>query len=787
VNAAARRWTVRTLRRRRRGVALLVVLTAVAGGVALTAAVGAHQSRIVVEQTMTEHRQPDVMSLGDFPGFDWHPIVRLPYVESYGLMAATVLCLQETGGLAKWGGAGSLCTQPPASGGWYRSIWRIDILEGRMPTRPLEIAINRRAQRKYGWRIGDHLHLAGVGPGRLEDIWSGRPRGPHPWGPTFDVTVTAVYRGEEAWRVLTGGLGEPGFVMSASFIPTYGHSIEYRNQAFLRLRGGEADVARLRRDVERITRNPAFPIRDVREGQRRVERGTEVEAVALTLFAVAVLAVGAVLMGVPLIRLVGSEDADARTLRSLGMARGALVLTLAAPGVVVGVLGAAGSVVVAVLASPLVPIGLARTFELHGGIKFDMAVLGLGALGIVLATSVASAVAAAAVVRSGRKVPRGAGHTVTALARLPLPPPMSFGVRMALERRPGADPILARSGLISAVIAVTAVVAAFAVHQAVADTIAHPERGGKTWELAYYPGIPEQALVDDPDVAGAARVTSAPVDIGGVTVPAYGIRQLRKPLHMVVLAGRAPVRDNEIAIAPSTAHLLHAGIGDLIRDGPRGARLMQVVGKALLVEDGGIAAYDEGVWTTAAGLKRLAPPQVQWTFYFVHVRPGANVARLRRRFEAAGGLIKEGWPPPAAQANLHTTRNVPAYLGMLLALLGAAAVGHTTATTGRRRRRDLAILQALGMSKRQVGSALAWQATTVALVGLVFGIPLGIMTGELAWHRIADSLPIAYVAPGVPPAAALVVPGALLVAAAVAAWPTRRAAHTHPATVLRAE
>jgi FtsX-like permease family len=786
VNAAARRWAARSLRHRWRPVALLVALTAVAGGAALTAAVGAHRSGIVVDQTMTEHRQPDVMSLGDFPGFDWRPIVHLPYVESYGLMAATVLCLNETGGLAKWG-AGALCTQPPASGGWYGSIWRLDILQGRMPTGPREIAINRLAERKYGWKLGRHLHVAGIRPGRLEDFWAGRARGLHAWGPTFDLTVTAVYRGEEAWRVLTGGLGEPGFVMSASFIPTYGQSLEYRNQAFLRLRHGEADVTRLRRDVLRITHNPAFPIRAVAEGQRRVERGTTVEAVALALFAAAIVAAAAALLGPALVRLVGSEDRDARTLWSLGMSRRSLVAALAVPGVVVGVLGAAGAVLIAIAASPLVPIGLARTFELHGGIKVDLPVLGLGALGIVLATSIASNVAAVVLVRRQRSAPRSASPFTTRLTRLPLPPAIALGVRMALERRSGTDSILVRSGLVAAVVGVTAVVAAFAVREAVADTIAHPERGGKTWELAYYPQVSEKAIADDPDVAGAAKVTNARVDLRGETVSAYGIRQLRRPLHMVVLAGRAPLRPDEIAIAPSTAHLLGVGIGDSVPGGPRGTRPVRVVGKALLVEDGGLTAYDEGVWTTEAGLKRLAPPQVDWTYYFVHVRQGANVAGLRRRLEAAGGVTNDGWPPPAAQANLHTTRNAPAFLGVLLALLGAAAVGHALVMTERRRRRDLAVLRALGMSKRQVRAVLAWQAATVALVGVAFGVPLGIVAGRLAWHWIASSMPLVYVSPGITVAAALVVPGALLVAAAAAAWPARRAAQARPATVLRAE
>jgi ABC-type lipoprotein release transport system permease subunit len=786
MNAAARRWAARTLRRRWRSVALLVVLTALAGGAALTATVGAHRSRIVVDQMMTEHRQPDVMSLPDAPGFDWRPIVRLPYVESYGLMAATVLCLNETGGLGKWG-AEALCTQPPVSGGWYRSIWRLDVLEGRMPTGPREIAINRLAQRKYGWKLGDRLHVAGIRPRRLEDFWAGRPRGSHSWGPTFEVTVTAVFRGEEAWRVLTGGLGQPGFVMSASFIPTYGHSLEYREQAFLRLRNGEADVARLRRDVARITHDPAFPIRDVQDGQRRVERGTTVEAVALALFAAAVLAAAAALLGPALIRLIGAEDGDARTLRSLGMARGSLVAALAAPGVVVGVLGAAGAVLIAVAASPLIPIGLARTFELHGGIKVDLPVLALGAFGIVLATALTAVAAAAVAVRRGRRAPGGAGRIAVALTRLPLPPSVALGVRMALERRPGADSILVRSGLIGAIVGVMAVVGAFTLRHAVAETLSHPERAGQTWEIAYYPGLSEKVIANDPDIAGAAKVTSAPVDLHGVPVPTYAIRPVGRPLHVVVLAGRSPVREDEIAIAPSTAHLLHVGIGDTVSGGPHGARRVRVVGRALLVEDGGHAAYDEGAWTTDAGLKRLAPPHVDWTYYFVHVRPGANVAQLRRRLEAAGGVVNEGWAPPAALANLHTTRNVPTFLGVLLALLAVGAVGHTLVTTERRRRRDLAVLRALGMSRGQARAVLAWQATTVAIVGLALGVPLGILAGHLVWRWIAASMPLAYVGPGVTLAAALVVPAALLVANAVAAWPARRAARARPATVLRAE
>lgn len=785
MNAAARRWAGSEVRRRWRPVVVLAFLTALAGGAALTAIIGAHRSAVVVDETMQEHRQPHVMSLPNLPGFDWTPIVDLPYVESYGLFAATALCLKETGGFAS---AKTLCTQPPVQGGWYDSIWRLDVLQGRMPTRPSEIAINRLAQHQYGWRVGTELRVLGVRPGRLEDLWAGRPRGRRPWGPTFEVTVAAVVRGEDAWRVISGGKGAAGFVMSRSFIPTYGHLLEYREQAFLRLRGGEGDVRRLHADITRITGDPAFPIRNVGDAQRRVERGTGIEAAALALFAAAVVTAAAVLLGQALFRLVNAGVGDAHTLRSLGMSRRAVVAALAAPGAVVGALGAVGAILIAVAASSRVPIGLARSFDLHAGTKVDLPMLGLGASIILVGLVLASLVTAALAIRAPqRAAARGLGRAAALAARLPLPPAVALGVRMALERRRGADSIPIRPGLIGAAVAVLAVVAAFTVRQGIVDTLSHPEWGGKTWELAYFPDLRAKAIANDEDVAGAAKVTHATVDLDGLPVPAYAFRPVGRPLEVVMLGGRAPRRDDEIALGPSTATALDVGVGDSLPAGSGAAGRVRVVGKALLVEEGGHAAYDEGAWTTPAGLERLEPQQIDWIFYFVHVRPGADIGRLRQRLAAAGGVPNDGWPPPAALDNLQTTQNVPSLLGALLALLGAGAVGHMLATTVRRRGHDLAVLRALGLSSRQTRLVLAAQASTVAVVGLALGIPLGVLAGHLIWRSITSSMPLAYVAPGFVLAAGLVIPAAFVVVNAVAVWPAHAAARIHAAAMLRAE
>ena len=74
-----------------------------------------------------------------------------------------------------------------------------------------------------------------------------------------------------------------------------------------------------------------------------------------------------------------------------------------------------------------------------------------------------------------------------------------------------------------------------------------------------------------------------------------------------------------------------------------------------------------------------------------------------------------------------------------------------------------------------------------AVVGLVFGIPLGIAFGRVVWRNLAESFPFVYSPPLALLATPLVIPIALLVANAVAAGPGRRASRIQPAAVLRSE
>jgi ABC-type antimicrobial peptide transport system permease subunit len=126
-------------------------------------------------------------------------------------------------------------------------------------------------------------------------------------------------------------------------------------------------------------------------------------------------------------------------------------------------------------------------------------------------------------------------------------------------------------------------------------------------------------------------------------------------------------------------------------------------------------------------------------------------------------------------------------LAVFLALLGAATVAHALVTTVRRRRFDLAVLRSIGFTRRQSRLSIAWQATLLAAVGLLVGVPLGIVVGRVVRRWVADDFPLVYVPPIEVIAVLLVVPIVLLVAQGLAAGPAHAATRIRPAQTLRTE
>jgi predicted lysophospholipase L1 biosynthesis ABC-type transport system permease subunit len=142
---------------------------------------------------------------------------------------------------------------------------------------------------------------------------------------------------------------------------------------------------------------------------------------------------------------------------------------------------------------------------------------------------------------------------------------------------------------------------------------------------------------------------------------------------------------------------------------------------------------------------------------------------------------------PPVVSNLDLVDQAPYLLAGYLALLGVAASAHAIVTLVRSRRTEMATLRGLGFERRQVRTTVVAHALTVAAIGGVVGLPLGLAVGRLAWRLVAGGLGFA-TDPRNPTVALLATPpGALALAAAIALGPALWAARQRPGTILRTE
>ncbi len=266
-----------------------------------------------------------------------------------------------------------------------------------------------------------------------------------------------------------------------------------------------------------------------------------------------------------------------------------------------------------------------------------------------------------------------------------------------------------------------------------------------------------------------------------------------------MLTGHAPRSNDEIAFGPATLRDLKLHVGDHVRVGVPPGRAVTVVGTALLPASSH-TDYDQSAWMTADGAGSLVGPigkldtNAYEDYVLIRWKPGVSHSAAERQLGDRLGGIGSDSPYysqpavlPVAVVSLGDLRSLPYALGVFFALLASATVAHALVTTVRRRRQELAIMRSIGLTRRQSRLAIAWQATIIAAIGVVVGVPLGIVTGRLIWRWLAHSFPVVYVPPLAAIAIVLVVPASIALANLLAAWPARAAARIRPAEALRTE
>ena len=603
----------------------------------------------------------------------------------------------------------------------------------------------------------------------------------------------------------------------------------------LKLRDGAQGVPAVEREIIRALPKGTtynFHVTSVVEGQ--VDRTVKPEAIALGAFgAIAMLAALLIAMQVIGRQLQAGSD-DLEVLRALGASRTVVMAD--------GLLGVLGSVLlgsllavgVAIGLSPLSPIGPVRPVDPSAGTAIDSSVLGFGLL--VLIGAIGAGAAALAYRSSSRLRQQGTTRATlgSSFARLVASSgaaaPAVAGVRFAVEPGRGRTAVPVRSALFGTVLAMVIVVATLTFGSGLNTLVSPPALYGWNWNYALASSyiVPPQArslLADDRFVAAWSGVSFANAQIDGQIVPIL----LASPNAKVtppVLSGHSLEANNQIVLGAATLAQLHKSVGDTVIASygtPKDAPVyvpptpLLIVGTATLPAIGATQTRHTSMGTGAIVSVDIEPPAFKEFIHspdptlngpnmiFVRLRAGAPpaeaLATLHRIADvankafaavpnsAAAGASVEVLPVqyPAEIENYRTIGSTPVLLASGLAIGAVVARGLTLAASVRRRRRDLALLKALGFSERQLAACVAWQSTVAVAVGVIVGTPLGIALGRWLWALFAHEI-FAVPSATVPTLALVYVGlGALVLANVVAALPGRYAARTPTALVLRAE
>ncbi len=814
------------LRSRWRGWVGLVLVVGCFAGVVLAAAAGARRTDTAYPRLLEETGASDYLiaaaNSGQADDF-YEEVERLPQVASAGVIAGMPLLPDPNGPLA---GLDEIVANAGEDTRYGSTIDRPKLLAGRLPdpARPDEALANREMASALHLSVGSELQLLAPtaqysDPSRTEPV-------------RFTVVGIGLFSRE----VVPGSLldAQPKLLLTPAYFAAHADDELNYDGVAVRLAAG-TDPGVFRREVERLGEVHGEEVgelfvADDATFQAKTQRAIRPQALALALFAGLAGAAALLVVGQALSRRLSRQADEYPALWALGMTRGQLVSLHLSQAAGVGLLGGAVAAVVAVAASPFMPIGPARLAEPHPGLTVDATVLGVGVVATVVLLVAWTALpgwrAASAPAGAAATTWPGAGgpsRLAQRAAAMGLPVSTTTGIRMALEPGRGRTSVPVRSALVGTAVAIAAVAAAVTFGDNLQRLVTTPSLYGRNWDLDLDTGFGTVALDEvapllagDPLVTGYSGGRYGDITVDGRPVPAVGIDLLRGDVFPRLLEGRPPRGPGEIVLGSTSLRRRGRRVGDSVRVEVAGeASTMSVVGRAVFPKLGRGSFPPTGLGQGAAVIADLLPlfdgpgtpgvgeggrtPEVP-AYSFVLVRfadaadQEARAAVVERFYDRLCAfapsdcfLITDEDQRPADVSNYQRVASTPMVLAGLLVAMAAAALAHTLVTWVGRRRRDLAVLRTVGFVRNQIRTCVAWQATTLAALAALVGLPLGVAVGRWAWLVLARELGVGdeVAVPVLPVLLAL--PVAIVTANLVAALPAWLAARVRPAVALRTE
>ena len=804
----------------------LVVLITLVGGLVLAGVAGAQRTRTAVDRMIAATEAADVLvnpDAGEESALSFDAVAALPQVADASRMQGVGVFLPPPYASLEDMFSGSLILA--SDGGALFNFDRPVLVAGRLPYVDAvdEVYLGEQYASRGGYSVGDTLDIRVLPYADLESASQLADSGEldaalsHLNDPSVgtivglrivgigntldDVAVDEGYEPFGGWigPAVYSHLGEP----SAGY---WGAVVRLKDpkaiDEFMTTVDGLAPEEKIVYQSQRVTRAKAL-------------RATEPSATALAVFALVTALLGLLLIGQAISRRFQLDSRDNDTLAALGTTRqerfqATLCRLLPAAGA-----GVLGSVVLATVLSVLTPVGPAAIAEPNPGFDFDAQVVLVGALSILVAVMVLGALPAW----------RNAGHTAHTdaesgsaiagwLAGQGASASLTTGVRFGLEPGSGRTAVPTRATIVGALTAVAVATATIVFASSLDRVVSDGKFYGSNFDVivdsvglgadastADFTTAVVQAAAKDPAVQAVSPLRISEVHIDGrmVTTLAFGPNGaeagLARAVEPTIGAGRAPSAVGEIALGRTTMQQLGVALDDTVHIvSAQFTGDATVVGRAVLP---GVGLY-QGSDRTSIGvgalvaIDMLGPPDAGTKeLVVVDLRDGADLAAFQSRVEGSivgtGTAIFSTDGRPSDIVSLARLRSLPVALATVLVVLVAFTVLHAMIVAVRRRRRDIAVLQALGSTSGELTAVGVSQGVTIGLAALLFGLPLGIVIGRWLWVLLANAFGT-LAEPVVPVAGLLALAaGVIALTAAAGVVPIRRGLRIRPAEVLRSE
>jgi putative ABC transport system permease protein len=205
-----------------------------------------------------------------------------------------------------------------------------------------------------------------------------------------------------------------------------------------------------------------------------------------------------------------------------------------------------------------------------------------------------------------------------------------------------------------------------------------------------------------------------------------------------VAEGRGPTADDEMALNVAAAEDGEHEVGDMVTVSTQfGNKEYELVGTVLF----GTAKSSAGAISaefTLAEAQRLAGTDGQINMVVASAEEGISQAELTRRIQAAvPGDLEAVTAVQAAEELSSDVQEGFQFFSVLITIFGVIAllvgifvISNTFSIIVQQRTRELALLRAVGASRRQVLSAVIIEGVVVGLVGALIGLGIGILLAQ---------------------------------------------------------